>query len=222
MREIIFDTETTGFDPAEHRIVEIGAVELVNRLPTGRIFHKYLNPEREIDWQATRVHGITNERVANEPKFAEIVEEMLAFFGPDAKLVAHNAMFDMGFVNMELTRCNCATYPLERFIDTLEIAKRKLPGQRHNLDALCRAYGIDNTGRTFHGALLDAQLLADVYVELHGGLQGALTLENSGNSGGGQVARSGPVNRTVVAPTAEERERHQAFLSSVSGHRWPQ
>ncbi len=174
MREIVFDTETTGFGVEEHRVFEIGCVEMVNRLPTGKVFHKYLNPEREIDFGATKVHGITNDKVANAPFFRDIVHEMLDFFG-DAPLVAHNADFDYSFLNMELGRVGLPPLGNEK-IDTLVLARQKQPGQRHNLDSLCRFYDVDNSGRTYHGALLDAQLLAEVYVEMHGGLQAGFEL----------------------------------------------
>lgn len=231
MREIIFDTETTGFGVEEHRIIEIGCVEMDNQLPTGKTFHKYLNPQRDIDFGATKVHGITNEKVANAPLFADIVDELLAFFG-DAPLVAHNAEFDFSFMNMELKRCG--REPLKnQMIDTLVIARQKLPGQRHNLDALCRFYGIDLTARTYHGALLDAQLLADVYVELNGGLQANFGLEGGGNQaakpmvfsgfGGdtdGQCKVSGRATQVIMA-TAEEIESHRAFLAKfVPNHKW--
>ncbi len=223
-REIVFDTETTGFGVDEHRIIEIGAVEIINRLPTGRVFHRYLNPEREIDFGAQKVHGITNERVANEPKFAEVLNDLLDFFGDDCPLVAHNAAFDKEFVNMELGRCGHPGFLPERFVDTLEIAKKKLPGQRHNLDALCRHFNVDNSGRTFHGALLDAQLLADVYVELLGGLQGALVLETETGILASTATGTTRIhsNTTVISATGAEQERHAAFLAKmVPGHPWP-
>lgn len=235
MREIVFDTETTGFGVEEHRVIEIGCVEMVNRLPTGKVFHRYLNPQRDIDFGATKVHGITNEKVANAPLFKEIHEELLAFFG-DAALVAHNAEFDFSFMNMELRRVGLP--PLANpMIDTLVLARQKLPGQRHNLDALCRFYSIDNSGRTYHGALLDAQLLADVYVEMHGGLQATFSLEQgvakeaeaivfeglpeleSGNvaAAGGQ----GLAPSIAIAASSDELARHRAFLEKyVPNSRW--
>lgn len=181
MREIVFDTETTGFGAEEHRILEIGCIELVNRLPTGRVFHQFINPERAIDYGSTKIHGITDEKVRDAPKFREIAEAFLAFV-EDAPLVAHNAEFDFSFVNSELARCGLP--PLANpMVDTLAIAKQKLPGQRHNLDALCRTYRVDNSARNYHGALLDAQLLAEVYVELLRGLTGRFV----GWGGGGRA-----------------------------------
>ena len=216
MREIVFDTETTGFGVEEHRVIEIGCVELDNRLPTGRTFHTYLNPEREIDFGATKVHGITNEQVANERKFADIADELLAFFG-DAPLVAHNAEFDFSFLNMELGRMGLP--PLANaMVDSLAIAKKKLPGQRHNLDALCRTYNVDNSGRAFHGALLDAQLLAEVYVELCGGLQASFGLETAEDTVS-IIEEVVPVSAggAAIAAAASEAElaAHKAFLETM-------
>lgn len=214
MREVVFDTETTGFGVEEHRVIEIGCVELINRLPTGRTYHTYLNPEREIDFGATKVHGITNAKVAGSPRFAEVAADMLAFFGEDP-LVAHNAEFDFSFINSELARCNLAPLANE-MRDSLAIAKGKLPGQRHSLDALCRYYNIDLSARIYHGALLDAQLLADVYVELLGGLQASLVLESAkkGLEVAVGAALQGRPTR-VLAATAEERAAHAAFLAKI-------
>lgn len=227
MREIVFDTETTGFGVEEHRIIEIGCVEILNRLPTGRTFHKYLNPERDIDFGATKVHGITNEKVADAPFFRDVVHDMLEFFG-DAPLVAHNAEFDFSFMNKELERLGMPPL-MNEMVDTLVIARQKLPGQRHNLDSLCKFYGIDTSARTFHGALLDAQLLADVYVELHGGLQAGFELETDLSAAGGTVlegvledalAKLTTTTRAVQA-TPEEIEAHKAFLQKcVPNSKW--
>ena len=225
MREIVFDTETTGFGVEEHRVIEIGCVEMMNRLPTGRVFHKYLNPEREIDFGATKVHGITNDKVANAPLFKDIHDELLAFFG-DSPLVAHNADFDYSFLNMELGRVGLPPLGNEK-IDTLVLARQKLPGQRHNLDSLCRFYGVDNSGRTYHGALLDAQLLADVYVEMHGGLQASFGLDSA--SAAAEVvmdhalvdAMAAMGGGSVVMASAEEVARHRAFIEKyMPGSRW--
>lgn len=176
MREIVLDTETTGLDPAEgHRIVEIGAIELVNHIATGRQFHAYFNPERPMPADAFAVHGLGDDFLAGQPRFAERVTELLDFLG-DARLVIHNAAFDMRFLNAELLAHGLARLPDTRATDTLEIARRRFPGAGNSLDALCRRFGIDNSGRTLHGALLDAQLLAEVYLELRGGRQPGLGL----------------------------------------------
>lgn len=177
MREIIFDTETTGLDSREDRIIEIGGVELVNRFPSGRFIHFYIHPGgRPIHPEAQAVHGISMADLEGKPRFAEIAEEFLAFID-GAKLIAHNAGFDMGFVNQELARLGMEAISAERVIDTLAIARRKHPMGPNSLDALCKRYGIDNSRRTKHGALLDSELLAEVYIELVGGKQAALGLE---------------------------------------------
>jgi DNA polymerase-3 subunit epsilon len=226
MREIVFDTETTGFGAEDHRIIEIGCVELVNRVPTGRTFQKYLNPERPIDFGSQKVHGISDEMVKDAPKFRDIVEEFLAFIG-DAQLVAHNADFDMGFLNAELARCNYGK--LENpVVDTLLLARQKLPGQRHGLDSLCKFYNVDNSARTYHGALLDSQLLADVYVELMGGLQATLelTAEVATVTVAEDVDATVVVAHTeetfvVVEASADEIAAHGAFVrGSVPAHKW--
>ena len=170
MREICFDTETTGFNPLNgDRLVEIGAVELINHIPTGKVFHKYINPERDVPEEVVKVHGLTNEFLADKPIFAEIAQEWIDFIGEDGIFVAHNAQFDMNFINYELSKLGYKTYDWDRVVDTLEIAKNQFPGARNNLDALCRRFNIDNSARTFHGALLDAELLAEVYLQLLGG-----------------------------------------------------
>ncbi|MEP9397644.1 DNA polymerase III subunit epsilon [Mesorhizobium sp. KR2-14] len=201
MREIIFDTETTGLDSREDRIIEIGAIELVNRFPTGQTFHVYINPQgKQVHPDALAVHGISNERLANEPTFPEIVEQFLAFF-EGAKLIAHNASFDMGFINAELARLGHPAIDDERVIDSLVLARRKHPMGPNSLDALCRRYGINNSHRTFHGALLDSQLLAEVYIELIGGKQAALVLEASTDLG--PVDSGGAQIDFVIAPRPE-------------------
>ncbi|MEI5679060.1 MULTISPECIES: DNA polymerase III subunit epsilon [unclassified Mesorhizobium] len=177
MREIIFDTETTGLDSREDRIIEIGGVELINRFPTGKTFHVFINPQgRAVHAEALAVHGISNERLANEPAFPEIAEKFMEFI-EGAKLVAHNANFDMGFINAEFARLGQPAIGSDRVIDSLALARRKHPMGPNSLDALCRRYGINNSHRTFHGALLDSQLLAEVYIELIGGKQTALVLD---------------------------------------------
>lgn len=177
MREIIFDTETTGLDSREDRIIEIGGIELVNRFPTGRTFHVYINPQgRSVHPDALAVHGISNERLANEKPFPAIAEDFMAFI-EGANLIAHNAGFDMGFINAEFARLGQPPIGLERVIDTLALARRRHPMGPNSLDALCRRYGINNSHRNLHGALLDSELLAEVYIELIGGKQATLVLE---------------------------------------------
>lgn len=221
MREIVFDTETTGISPRDgHRIVEIGAMEIVGRIPTGRTFHKYINPLRDIPADATRIHGITNERVKNEPTFAKIAQEFLDFIG-EAPLVAHNANFDMTFLNYELEG-NGFKPCTNQVIDTLQIARTKFPGAQASLDALCRRFNVDLSGRTFHGALLDAGLLVDVYVELTGGLQP--TLEILGDAGQELVTHT--LRATEARPARhfpasdEELARHTAFIEKIKNAVW--
>ncbi len=170
MREICFDTETTGlYADGGDRIIEIGALELINHIPTGKQFHEYINPEREVSQDAIDVHGITNEFLADKPIFSDIAQKWLDFVGDDGILVAHNADFDIKFINMELKKCGLKTYDWDRVVDTLAIARKQFPGAHNSLDALCKRFNIDNSSRTLHGALLDAQLLADVYLQLMGG-----------------------------------------------------
>jgi DNA polymerase-3 subunit epsilon len=176
MREIVFDTETTGLDPYQgHRLIEIGCIELVNRFPTGQTFHRHLNPERDVPAEAFAIHGLSYDFLRSKPVFADIAVDLLAFVG-DAPLVAHNASFDLGFLNAELERVKQADIPRDRLIDTLQLARRKYPGSSNRLDDLCARFGIDNSRRTKHGALLDAELLAEVYVELIGARQAQLGL----------------------------------------------
>ena len=177
MREIVFDTETTGMDPADgDKLVEIGCVELENHMPTGRTYHQYINPERDVPAEAAAVHGLTFDILKDEPTFGEIVGDFLDFIGNDAKLIAHNAPFDIKFVNAELKTFGFPKIDDKRVIDTLMIARKKFPGSPANLDALCRRFHIDNTSRTLHGALLDSELLAEVYLELLGGRQRGLDM----------------------------------------------
>lgn len=178
-REIVFDTETTGLDPYEgHRLVEIGCIELENHMPTGRTYHQYINPERDIPAEVVAVHGLDNERLKDEPTFGEVVGDFVDFIGGDAKLIAHNAEFDMKFVNAELKMFGFPSIDPRRVIDTLPMARKKFPGSPASLDALCRRFGIDNSTRTLHGALLDSELLAEVYLELLGGRQRGLVMED--------------------------------------------
>src|SRR3974390_2466651 len=179
MREIVFDTETTGLDPFQgDRLVEIGCIELINRFPSGKAFHSYFNPERDMPVSALKIHGLTGEFLKDKPLFADKVDELLAFIGDDP-LVAHNAMFDLGFLNAELERAGRAAVSRARVGDTLLIARRKHPGGANRLDDLCARYTIDNSRRTKHGALLDAELLAEVYVELIGARQAQLVLSRA-------------------------------------------
>ena len=218
MREIIFDTETTGLDPIQgDRMVEIGCIELVNRFPTGKTLHCYFNPERDMPEQALKIHGLTGEFLKDKPLFADKVEELIAFLG-DAQLVAHNAMFDLGFLNAELERAGRAAVSRERMIDTLLIARRKHPGAANRLDDLCLRYAIDNSRRVKHGALLDAELLAEVYVELIGARQAQLILSQTA----APVRAAGAiiVVRERPAPLAgrltdEERAAHRKFIAPL-------
>jgi DNA polymerase III subunit epsilon len=222
MREIVFDTETTGLDPARgDRLVEIGCVEVVNRFLTGRVFHQYLNPERPMSPDAFAVHGLSDAFLADKPVFSAVADEFLAFIGEDP-LVAHNATFDMNFLNHELKRLGKGPIDPNRVVDTLMIARRRHPGQQNSLDALCARYGIDNSRRTKHGALLDAEILAEVYAELTGGRQSSLVLgefgDNSGNNSrtaGG--ARTGRTREIAPIPliSSEEIESHRSFIAEM-------
>src|SRR5271165_6441692 len=218
MREIVFDTETTGLDPFQgDRMVEIGCIELVNRFPTGKTFHYYFNPERDMPESAFKIHGLSIDFLKDKPLFAHKVEDLLGFLG-DAQLVAHNAMFDLGFLNAELDRAGRAGVARERMIDTLLIARRKHPGGANRLDDLCVRYAIDNSRRTKHGALLDAELLAEVYVELIGARQAQLVLSQATASG--QAIGEPIIVRERTVPlaaviTAEERAAHRAFVATL-------
>jgi DNA polymerase-3 subunit epsilon len=219
MREIVFDTETTGLDPYQgHRLVEIGCFELVNRIPSGQTFHRYLNPEREVPAEAVAIHGLTTERLKGEPLFADVADELLEFIG-DAPLIAHNAMFDLGFLNAELERAGKGPIARERLVDTLLLARRKHPGVSNRLDDLCQRYGIDNSHRTKHGALLDAELLAEVYLELIGARQAQLGLVEVAvrTEIGRGVATAARTRPTPLPPrlSAEERAAHAAFIASL-------
>jgi DNA polymerase-3 subunit epsilon len=218
MREIVFDTETTGLDPIQgDRIVEIGCIELVNRFPTGKTLHCYFNPQRDMPEQALKIHGLTGEFLKDKPLFADKVEELIAFLG-DAQLVAHNAMFDLGFLNAELERAGRTAVSRERMIDTLLIARRKHPGAANRLDDLCQRYAIDNSRRIKHGALLDAELLAEVYVELIGARQAQLILSQT--AAPVHAAGAIVVVRERPAPLAgrltdEERAAHRKFIATL-------
>ncbi len=215
MRQIVLDTETTGLDPLTgDRVIEVAAVELLNLLPTGEVFHSLVDPERDIPAEASRIHGFTNGDVAGKPKFAEIADALLAFLG-DSEIIAHNAPFDFGFLDAELFRCNRPILDRSRMIDSLAMAKTRFPGMPNNLDALCRRLGVDNSMRGNHNAILDCQLLAQVYLELMGGKQPGLEL----------AAKAAPrlvtldveqVERAalLIAPPAEALGAHEAFVKA--------
>jgi len=224
MREIVFDTETTGLNPsAGDRVVEIGCVEIFNRVETGRSFHAYFNPERDMPFEAQEVHGLSNLFLSDKPRFAEKVEELLEFL-EDSPLVAHNASFDFGFLNFELEKCGRPAVSLTRMRDTLSLARTKHPGAKHSLDALCMRFGIDRSQRIKHGALLDAQLLAQVYVELTGGRQIGLGLADTDRAA--VDASAGTVRTREFRPARphhalpEELERHRAFIAKLVNPLW--
>lgn len=230
IRQIVFDTETTGLETSEgHRIIEIGGVEIINRRLTGHHFHHYLQPDREIDPEAMAVHGITNEFLVSKPRFPEIIDEFLDYIR-GAELVIHNATFDVGFINYEMSRLGLSERVTDfcTVFDTLSYARRRHPGQRNSLDALCKRYHIDNTKRDLHGALLDAELLADVYLAMTGGQVG-LTLESEDNTASVQqtdeVSEVRPVSKRTSLPiikaSDEELSAHQQYLENLqnsSGH----
>jgi len=219
MREIVLDTETTGLNPEQgHRVVELGCVELLNRIPTGATFHAYLNPERDMPAEAFAVHGLSAEFLKDKPRFAEVADDFLAFLG-DAPLVAHNAGFDYGFICYELKRAARAELPRDRIVDTLMLARRRHAAGPYSLDALCARYGIDNSRRTKHGALLDAEILAEVYLELIGGRQAQLGLTETveirvGNADGTMTMRTRPAP-LAARLTDAERKAHAAFIATL-------
>jgi DNA polymerase-3 subunit epsilon len=219
MREIVLDTETTGLDPIRgDRLVEVGCIELFNRMPTGQTFHRYMNPERDMPAEAFAVHGLSTEFLASKPLFSEVVEEFLAFIG-DAPLVIHNASFDVSFINAELDLIKRPLIPRERLVDTLLLARRKHPGVSNRLDDLCSRYAIDNSRRTKHGALLDAELLAEVYIDLIGARQSQLILAaetiDIRIGIGGDVPRRQRAIPLVVRVSEEDRIAHRAFVASL-------
>jgi len=217
MREIVLDTETTGLDPSEgHRLIEIGCIELFNRIPTGQTFHRYVNPERDVPAEALSVHGISADFLKDKPRFADIADELLGFLG-DAPLIIHNAGFDLGFLNAELGRAARQPIGSERLVDTLLLARRKHPAGPNRLDDLCLRYGVDNSHRTKHGALLDAELLAEIYVELIGARQSQLILvDTPAFSANGHIsavhARAEPLPDRL---SDEERMAHRAFITTL-------
>jgi DNA polymerase-3 subunit epsilon len=221
MREIVLDTETTGINPSDgHRIIEIGALEMVNQTPTGEQFHIYINPEREIDAGAVNIHGLTQEFLSDKPVFADVVSGFLDFIG-DSQLVIHNAPFDMGFINAELVRLGKAALPMDRAVDTLTMARRKFPGAQASLDALCRRFEIDNSHRDLHGALVDADLLATVYIELLGGRQRHLSLEPEGSkpAAGAPVADNAIPGFTVNGDPSKFDRPHAPSDGELAAHR---
>ena len=222
MREIVLDTETTGLDPYQgHRLIEIGCVELLNRIPSGQVFHRYINPERDIPAEAFAIHGISMEFLQDKPPFHQIADELLAFLG-DAPLVIHNAAFDYGFINAELERATRPLVDRARLVDTLLLARRKHPAGPNRLDDLCVRYRIDSSRRTKHGALLDAEILAEVYVELIGARQAQLTLVETGDNSGRtpqQVAamRVRPMP-LAAGVTDDERKAHRDFVATLGAN----
>ncbi len=221
MREIVLDTETTGFDPESgDRLVEIGAVELIRHMPTGEQYHQYINPQRSVPEEAIQVHGLKDDFLRDKPVFKQVAQDFLDFIG-DSKLVIHNAAFDMKFLNAELRWLDMPQIDYSRAIDTLDIARKKFPGSPASLDALCRRYGIDNSARTLHGALLDSEILAEVYLELIGGRQPDLVLasasdQSANNDANGDVWRPGPRPASLPSRvTSEESEAHAEFVTKL-------
>lgn len=223
MREIVLDTETTGLDPyADHRLVEIGCIELINHMPTGRQYHQYINPQRPMPKEAFDVHGLGDDFLKDQPVFAEIVDDFIEFIGEDSVLVIHNAAFDMKFLNAELEWLNRPRIAMERALDTVQLARKKFPGSPVSLDALCRRFKIDNSNRTLHGALLDSDLLAQVYLELLGGRQHGLSLDANGNqtdeNGNSQPRVLGPKSRRLEPRphviSQEELDAHRAYIET--------
>lgn len=221
MREIVLDTETTGFEPSEgHRIVEIGAVELFNHMPTGRTYHQYINPERSMPAEAFEVHGLGDDFLRDKPRFAEIGAAFWEFIGMDSKLVIHNAAFDMKFLNAELSWAKLPLIGADRALDTLMIARRRFPGSPASLDALCRRFGVDNSSREKHGALLDSEILAEVYLELIGGRQPDFALSTAPAPKAGAEPEVAWRPRPRPAPlqpllTDAEAEAHAAFVAGL-------
>jgi DNA polymerase III subunit epsilon len=217
MREIVFDTETTGLSPRDgHRLVEIGCIEMIDRFPTGRTFHAYINPQRDMPVEAFNVHGLSAAFLSDKPVFKAIAEDFAGFIG-DAIMVAHNANFDITFINAEFATLKMPPVSADRIIDTVMIARRKFPGQKNDLDSLCQRLGVDNSRRTKHGALMDAELLADVYLELTGGRQTALSLGGAGSGAGRGVIGAAPkrVRPVPSGLTPGEAAAHAAFVAEL-------
>jgi DNA polymerase-3 subunit epsilon len=219
VREIVLDTETTGLDPSDgHRIIEIGALEMSNKVLTGKKFHHYVNPKREISKEAYRVHGISNDFLRDRPLFGDIAKEFLEFID-GATLVIHNAPFDMKFLNHELSLINIASIDHMKVVDTLIMARRMFPGQRANLDALCRRFRVDNSLRGYHGALKDAELLAAVYVELCGGRQASFTMKSNNNTSRNidkSVNRQDIGNKITIKPSDQELGLHENLMKKIN------
>ena len=227
MREIVLDTETTGLDPFNgDKIVEIGCVELENHLPTGRTYHQYINPMRSMSEEVIAVHGLTEEFLSDKPVFKDIADDFLAFVGEDAKLVIHNAAFDMKFLNAELSFADKPQLSYDRVVDTLIIARKKFPGSRVNLDELCKRFGVDNTSRTLHGALLDSELLAEVYLELLGGREPGLVLAQKTQAV--KEVQSETITLTervfrearLFEVSDEEKQQHIEFIKGIKNNLW--
>jgi DNA polymerase-3 subunit epsilon len=221
-RSVLFDTETTGLDPAQgDRVIEVAVLELMNDLPTGRHFHRVIDPERDVPEDATRIHGFTRADLTGKPRFAEIAEELIAFLG-DGMLIAHNAPFDFGFLDAEFARLGLAPLDPARMTDSLVLARTRFPGMPNSLDALCRRFEIDLTARTSHNALLDCRLLAEVYVELTGGRQRglSLTLEEGGQPSA-VYTHTGPRVARPMVPTAAELAAHRSFTARLKDPLWP-
>jgi DNA polymerase-3 subunit epsilon len=224
MREIVLDTETTGLDPyADHRLVEIGCIELINHMPTGRQYHQYINPQRPMPKEAFDVHGLGDDFLKDQPVFAEVADDFIEFIGEDSVLVIHNASFDMKFLNAELEWLNKPRIAMDRALDTVQMARKKFPGSPVSLDALCRRFKIDNSNRTLHGALLDSDLLAQVYLELLGGRQHGLSLDPNALNGdqdddnGGQRVLGPKGNRLEPRPhliSEEELAAHRTYVEA--------
>lgn len=226
LREIVLDTETTGLDPTKgDRLIEIGCIELFNRIPTGREYHRFINPERDVPAEAQAVHGISTEFLKDKPRFVEVADEFLEFIGGDI-LIIHNAAFDVGFLSAELTRLGKQPIAMSRVIDTLALARRKHPAGPNSLDALCKRYSVDNSKRTKHGALMDSLLLAEVYVELLGERQATLGLAQSGAAKIEALRRTGAAQRQALQRpnrlpsriTPDVEAQHRAFVETLGTH----
>jgi len=225
MREISLDTETTGFKPTDgHRLVEIGCVELINRIPTGNVFHKYINPQRDMPEPAFNVHGLSEEFLSDKPLFKDIADEFLEFIG-DSRLIIHNAQFDMAFLNAELTWAKKKEIPYAQTFCTLQEARSRFPGSPASLDALCKRFNVDNSAREKHGALLDAEILAEMYLELMGGSQVALELggqssSSSISSGVENLKREETLEARSFPPSEDDLKNHQEFLKKINEPAW--